>query len=103
MTETLRFAAEALKTKYSTIRRMAFDGQLPGAFKIGKQWLLNKEVFLEWEGGLGKLKARCISAPAQQSGSSNTSTEMADRFDALLGKPTKEKPAKSSKLDLTPG
>jgi excisionase family DNA binding protein len=44
--QTLRWAAEQLGIGVSTAYRLAPQGQIPGAFKVGAQWRVSVPAFL---------------------------------------------------------
>jgi excisionase family DNA binding protein len=46
----IAYATELLRMSYSCVVRLAQNGQLPGATKIGKQWRINRDKFKKlWE------------------------------------------------------
>ncbi len=48
---TLRQLAAITGRHVETLRRLARAGKLPGAYRLGDRWLVNREVFLAHRNG----------------------------------------------------
>lgn len=80
MTVRLDYATAYLHVTADTLRRMASRNELPGAFKVGRRWLLNPVAFHRWLDRQGAFTFE----PEVPSGRSPTILETDARYENLL-------------------